>query len=147
MVFLFQKKSRYLKSRISTKFHHLVFLFYFFSIFVIFFSISPIQTCQKIRKFFVVFYSKDQKFYQRILEISKSSFTKIEICEIFFFQNSTVYYLFFYFSIIFAIFFNFVYMYFSKIFGNFYVFLIYRLEILSKIFEKSWNVFLKNIDI
>ena len=120
MVFLFQKKSRYLKSRISTKFHHLVFLFYFFSIFVIFFSISPIQTCQKIRKFFVVFYSKDQKFYQRILEISKSSFTKIEICEIFFFQNSTVYYLFFYFFIIFAIFFQYRL---SVLFKNFWKFL------------------------
>jgi len=32
MVF-FQKKLRYLKSKISTKFHHLLFLFYFFSAF------------------------------------------------------------------------------------------------------------------
>ena len=51
------------------------------------------------------------------------------------------------FFIIFGIFFNFVYLYFSKISGNFYVFLFYGLEILSKIFVKSWNVFLKNIDI
>jgi len=68
-----------MKSRISTKFHRLLFYFYFFSIFGIFFSISPIQTCQKIMKF---------------------------LC-----------------------------------------FLFYGLEILSKIFEKSWNRFLKNIDI
>jgi len=33
---------------------------------------------------FVVFYSKESIFYQQIQEISKSSFTKIEICEIFF---------------------------------------------------------------
>jgi len=45
---------RYLKSRISTKFYRLLFLFYIFSIFGIFF-ISPIQTCQKIREFFVLF--------------------------------------------------------------------------------------------
>jgi len=30
---------------------------------------------------------------------------------------------------------------------NFYVLLFYALEILSKIFGKSWNIFLKNIDI
>ena len=104
MVF-FQKKLRYLKSRISTKFHRLLFLFYYFSIFGIFFSISPIQTCQKIIEFFVVFYSKEYKFYQQILEISKSSFTKIEICEIFF-LNSAIYNLFFVFLIIFDIFFS-----------------------------------------
>jgi len=35
----------------------------------------------------------------------------------------------------------------SKNSENFYVLLFYGLEILSKIFGKSWNVFLKNIDI
>jgi len=48
----------YLKSKISTKFHHLLFLFYFIRIVGIFFSISPIQTCPKIMNFFVVFYWK-----------------------------------------------------------------------------------------
>jgi len=43
--------------------------------------------------------------------------------------------------------FNFVYMYFSKNSENFYVLLFYGLEILSKIFGKLWNIFLKNIDI
>jgi len=37
MIFFFQKKLRYLKSRISTIFHRLLFIFYFFSIFGIFF--------------------------------------------------------------------------------------------------------------
>jgi len=52
----FIKKLRYLKYKISTKFHRLVFLFYFYSIFGILFSISPIQTCPKIMEIFVVFY-------------------------------------------------------------------------------------------
>jgi len=43
--------------------------------------------------------------------------------------------------------FNFVYLYFSTNSRNFYVFLFYELEILSKNFGKSWNIFLKNIDI
>ena len=68
----FQENLKYLKSKISPKFHNLLFLSYFFSIFDIsFFSISPIQTCEKIIEFFVVFYWKDKRFYQRILEISK----------------------------------------------------------------------------
>jgi len=58
MVF-FQKKLRYFKSKISTKFHCLLFLFYFFSIFWILFSISPIKTWPKNMEFFVVFYWKD----------------------------------------------------------------------------------------
>jgi len=53
--FIFQKKLRYLKSKISTKFHRLLFRFYFFSIL---FSISPIQTCPNVMEFFEVFYWK-----------------------------------------------------------------------------------------
>ena len=104
MVFFFKKKFRYLKSRIRTKFHRLLFIFNSFIIFGIYFSISPIQTCQKIIEIFVVFQSKEQTFFQQILNISQSSFTKIEICEIFFFQNSVVQYLIFF---IFLIFFTF----------------------------------------
>jgi len=58
MVYL-KKKFRYLKSKISPKFCHLLFLFYFFKIFDIFFFISLIQGCQKIMEFLVVFYWKD----------------------------------------------------------------------------------------
>jgi len=56
--FFFKKKLRYLKSKISTKFHRLLFRFHFFSIFGILFSILRIQTCPKIMEFFVVFYCK-----------------------------------------------------------------------------------------
>jgi len=52
------KELRYLKFKISTKFHPLLFPFYFFSIFVILFSISRTQTCPKIMEFFVEFYWK-----------------------------------------------------------------------------------------
>jgi len=48
MVFFFQKTLRYLKSKISTKLHRLLF---FFLAFLAFFSISPIQTCQKLWNF------------------------------------------------------------------------------------------------
>jgi len=65
-----------------------------------------------------------------------------------FFLNYAVYYLFFCFFIIFDIFFSISFIcHFSKNSGNFYVLLFNGLEILSKIFGKSWNVFLKNIDI
>jgi len=59
----FIKKLRYLKSQISTKFHRLLFLFLFFSIFGILFSISRILTCPKIVEFFVGFYWKRYRFY------------------------------------------------------------------------------------
>jgi len=51
----FIKKLRYLKYKISTKFHRLLFLIYFFSIFGILLSISPIQTCPKIMEIFCSF--------------------------------------------------------------------------------------------
>jgi len=52
----FSKKIEIFEIQILTKFHHLLFLFYFFRIFGILFSISPIQTGQKVMEFFVVFY-------------------------------------------------------------------------------------------
>jgi len=50
---------------------------------------------------------------------------------------------FYFFTIFDILFFSFVYLYLSKNSRNFYVFLFYGLEILSKNFEKSWNVFQK----
>jgi len=70
------KKLRYLKSKISTKFHRLLF-FYMFSIFGILFALSRPQTCPKIIEFFVVFNWKGWRVYQRFLQNSKSSFKKI----------------------------------------------------------------------
>jgi len=109
--------------------------FYFFIIFGILFCISPSQTFPKIMEFFVVFYWKKFK-------------KNIDIWNNFFFQNSTIYYLFFYFFYkLWHFIFNFLYLYLSKNYRNFYVFIYYGLETLSKNFEKSWNTFLKNTDI
>jgi len=71
------------------------------------------------------------------------------ICEIFFFFSKfcDLLFAFYFFTIFDILFFNFVYFYLSKNSRNFYVFLFYGLEILSKNFGKSWNVFQKNIDI
>ena len=53
----FLKKYRHLKSKVLHKFHRLLFVYFnSFSILVIFFPISPIQTCQKILNIFVVLY-------------------------------------------------------------------------------------------
>ena len=65
----FSKNYSHSKSKILHKFHRLLFVF-FFSILVIFFPISPIQTSQKILNIFVVLYCTDYRFYQRILENS-----------------------------------------------------------------------------
>jgi len=136
---------RYLKYKISTKFHRLLFLFYFFSIL---FSISPIQTCPKIMEYFVVFIGRVRDFTNDFWKILKDIFKKM-ICEIdFFFQNSLVYYLFLYFFIIFDILFSISFICTcQQILEIFIFFLFYGLEILSKNFGKWWNNFLKNIDI
>jgi len=122
--------------------------FLFFSIFGILFSISPIQTCPKIMEFFVMFYWKGYRFYQRFLENSKSSFKKnIDMWNIFFFKILRFTICSFIFSYFSHFIFNFVYLHLSTNSRNFYVFLFYGLEILWKSFGKSLNIFLKNIHI
>jgi len=62
-----------------------------------FFPISPIQTCQKILKIFVVLYYTDYRFYKRILKISWIFIEKNrDIWNTKHFQNFIVYYLLFY---------------------------------------------------
>jgi len=62
------KKYRYLNYKTFSEFQHLLFAFWFFSIFHIFFSILPIYSSQKILKIFVLFYYLDPRFYQRIMQ-------------------------------------------------------------------------------
>jgi len=60
----FLKKYRHLKSKIIHKFHRLQFVFLFLlAVWLSFFPISPIQTCQKILNIFVVLYCTDYRFY------------------------------------------------------------------------------------
>jgi len=66
----FSKIYRHLKSKIVHKFHYLLFIFYFISIFDVLFPISPNETCQKILDVFVVLYYMDYRFYERILKNS-----------------------------------------------------------------------------
>jgi len=65
----------------------------------------------------------------------------------FFFQNSAVYYLFIIFLLFLTFYFQFRLSVLVKNSTNFYDFLFYGLEILSKNFGKSWNIFQNNIDI
>jgi len=144
----FEKKLTYLKSRISTKFHRLLFIFYFFSIFGIFFFYFTYPNLTKNYGIFCSVLLQGLEILGTNSGISKHSSTKISICKITFFSKFhgvLVFFLSFYYFWHFL--FNFVYLYLSKNSGNFYVFLFYRLEILSKIFGKSWIIFLKNIDI
>jgi len=104
---LFEKKLRYLKYKISTKFHHLLFFFYFFSIFGILFSISPIQTCPKIKNFLWCFIRRIRDFTSNFWKILKVLLKKLFMCEIFFFSKFCgllfVYYFFIIFDILFSI--------------------------------------------
>ena len=104
-----------------------------------FFSISPIQTCQKMMAFFVVFYSKEQRFYQRIPEISKSFFTKIQIFLSKFCGLLFVFLLFYYFL---HFLFNFVYVFVKK-FLKFLCFLILWIRDFNKDFWKIMEHFTK----
>jgi len=66
----FLKKYRHLKSIILHKFYHLLFVFFYsFSILVIFFPLSPIQTCQKILNIFVVLYCRIIDFLREFWKI------------------------------------------------------------------------------
>jgi len=135
----FSKKIEIFEIQNFNKIPSLTIFFYFFSIFGILFSISPIQTCPKIMEFFVVFFWKGKRFYQRFLENSKSSFKKNNDIWNFFFQNSAVYYFFYFWHFIF----NFVYLYLLKKCKKFLCFLFCGLEVFSTNFGKSWNIFKK----
>ena len=92
----FITRLRYLKYKISTKFHNLLFLFYFFSIFFLFhlFKLVP-----KLFNVLWCFIGRVRDFTNGIWKILKVPLKKIWICE-FFFLNSAIYYLVFYFFII-----------------------------------------------
>jgi len=77
MIF-FKKKLRYLKSKITTKFHGLLFAFFIFLVFFTFFFCY--FTClwfSKNCKIFVLFYCMDPTFYQIIEIFEIQNFNKI----------------------------------------------------------------------
>jgi len=93
----FIKKLRYLKSKISTKFHHLLFLFYFFNIFGILFSIS------QLRNLLWCFIGRVRDFTNNFWKFLKVLLKKILICEIFFFSKFCSLLFVFFFDILFSI--------------------------------------------
>ena len=135
----------------NPKFQQNSIVYYFFYIFLAFLAYWLLfhvpKPVQKLWNFLWCFVGRVRDFTNNFLEISKGSFKKILICEIFFFfkilRFTICFFIFFYFW---HFIFNFVYMCLSKNARNFYVFLFYQLEILSKNFGKSW-IFRKNIDI
>jgi len=133
----------------NIKFQQNSIVYYFFFIFLAFlafcFRFHLSKLVQKLWKFFVVFYWKGLRSYQRFLENSNSSFKKnIDMWNIFFWKFYRSLFVF-YFLLFLTFIFNFAYLYLSTNSRNFYVFLFYVLEILWKNFGKSWNTFLKNI--
>jgi len=111
-----------------------------------FFPISPVQTCQKILKIFVVLCYTDYRFYQRIL---KNSWIFIEknrdIWNTKHFQNSIVYYLLFYILVFLTSFSLFYLPIVIKEFLKFLCFLLYGSENLSKHSVKLWFFFSENL--
>jgi len=96
----FSKKKKYthLKSKILiSSIGYYFVLFILLAFLTSFFPISPIQTCQKLLKIFVVLYYTDYRFYHRILENSWIFIEKIrDIWNTKHFQNSIIYNLLFY---------------------------------------------------
>jgi len=92
---------RYLKSKISPKFHPLLF---FLAFLTFFFSISPIQTCQKIWKFLYCFIGRIRDFTNEFWKFLEVLLKNIDIWNQFFCQNSMVDYLFFFILLLFLTF-------------------------------------------
>ena len=144
----FIKKLRYSKSKILTKLYCLLFLFYFFSIFGIFFFVFHIpKLVQKLWNFFVMFYWNGWRFYQRFLENSKSYFKKHIDMWNFFFKILRFTICFFYFIIIFEILFSVSSMCtWKKILEIFIFFYFTDYRFYQRLLENSWIFIKKNRD-
>jgi len=140
------KNYRHLKSKILHKFHGLLFIFLAFL--SSFFPISPIQTCEKILSIFVVLYSTDYRFYQRILRSSWIFVKKNrDIWNTKHFQNSIVYYKLFGFLVFLTSFFLFYLYIVVKKFLKFLCCFIVWIRDFIKEFCKTMVFFSKKIEI
>ena len=140
----FIKKLRYLKSKISTKFHRLLFLLIFLAFLAFCFLFHLSKLVKKLWNFLWWFIGRVRDFTNNFWKILKVLLKKILICKIFYFSKFCsllfVFLIFYYFL---HFIFNFVYLYLSKNCRNFYVFLFYGLEILSKNLENHGMFFKK----
>jgi len=82
----FIKKLIYLKSKILTKFHRLLFLFYILAYLAFCLLFHVPKRIQKLWNFLWCFIGRVREFYTRFLENSKSSFKKNIDMWIFFFK-------------------------------------------------------------
>ena len=135
----------------NPKFQQNSIVYYFFLIFLAFFAFYFLlhlsKLVQNLWNFLWWFIGRVREFTSDFWKILKVLLKNYWYVKYSFFSKFYGLLFVFYFFIIFDIwFFNFVYLYMSKHSRNFYV-LFYGLEILSKNFGKSWNVFQKNIDI
>jgi len=135
----------------NPKFQQNSIVYYFFFIFsgilAFCFLFHLSKRVQKLWNFLLCFIGRVRDFTNDFWKNLKILFKKILICE-FFFQNSTVYYLFLYFFIIFEILFSILSICTcQKVLEILMFFLFYGLETLSKNFGKLWSIFQKNIDI
>jgi len=128
-------------------------IYYFFFIFLAFLAFCFLfhlpKLVQKLWNFLWCFIGRIRDFTSDFWKILNVLLKKLLICEIFFFSKFCgLLFVFLFLYYIWHFIFNFVYLYLSKNSTNSYNFLFYEfLEILSKNFGKSWNIFQKNIDI
>jgi len=149
-VFIFQKKNWDIW---NPKFQQKSIVYYFFFIYLAFLAFCFLfhlsKLLQKLWSFLKYFIGRVRDFANVFCEILKVLLKKIMICKIFLFSKFCVLlFAFLFFFVIFDILFS------SssistcqKIQEIFMFFLFFGLEILSKNFGKSWNIFQKKIDI
>jgi len=136
------------RDTLNTKHFQKSVVYYFFFIFlaflVFFFLFHLSKLLQKLWSFLNYFIGRVRDFANVFWKIQKVLLKKIMIREILFFSKFYVLlFAFLFFCYFWHFIFKFFYFFLLKTSRNFYVFLFYGLEILSKKFGKSWNIFQK----
>jgi len=131
----------------NPKFQQNSIVYYFFFNFLAFLAYWLLfhvpKLVQKLWNFLWCFIGRVRDFTNNFWKFLKVLLKKILMWNMFFVKILRFTICFFIFYYFWHFIFNFVYMYLSKNGRNFYAFLFYGLEILSKNFEKSWNILKK----
>ena len=147
--FFFQENLIYLKSKISPKFHNLLFLSYFFSIFDIFFFLFHLsKLVQKLFNFLQCFIGRIRNFINEFWKFLKVLLKQYYICEIFFVLKFLA--LVFCFFFIFLLFLTFSFLFHLSVlvvkFWKFFCSFILWIRDFIKEFQKILEHFSKNND-
>jgi len=114
---------RYLKSKISIKFHGLLFFSIFLAFLAFCFLFHLSKLVQKLWNFLWCFIGRVRDFTNDFWKILKVHLKKILICEIFFFSKFCgLLFVFYFFYSFWYFIFNFIYLYLLKNSRNFYFF-------------------------